>query len=168
MSQDALLILLTIFVGLVALSQLLQAIALLKLRKSAQALHQQVTAFVPQVQTVLKDAEAMLTQSRKQLLEISGKTNDLLDVTRNQMGKVELLMNDFSERARVQMDRAEMVLDDTLGRVHETVATVHNGVMRPLKEITGISAGIRAAIGQMMKGGRPSVAQATSDEEMFI
>jgi len=67
------------------------------------------------------------------------------------------------------MDRAELVLDDTFGRVQSTVATVHGGVMRPLREISGVSAGIRAALNHLAKGAaRPAPAQATQDEEMFI
>ncbi|MBI4903542.1 MAG: hypothetical protein HY820_07905 [Acidobacteria bacterium] len=161
-------ILLTIFVGMVAVGQLLQGIAVMKMRRSAELLQQQVAAFLPRAQAVLEDAEMTLQQSRKQLTEVTEKANVVLDATRAQLATVEALLTDFSSRAKVQLDRAEMVLDDTMGRVQETVATVHNGVMRPLKEITGISAGIRAALGQLLKGGRPSVAQATSDEEMFI
>ena len=67
------------------------------------------------------------------------------------------------------MDRAELVLDDTFGRVQNTVATVHGGVMRPLREISGVSAGIKAALSHMVKGAtRSTPAQATQDEEMFI
>jgi hypothetical protein len=66
------------------------------------------------------------------------------------------------------MDRAEIVLDDTLNRTQETVATFHNGIMRPLRQITGVAAGIRGALDYFLKGGRPNVSQATQDEEMFI
>jgi hypothetical protein len=61
-----------------------------------------------------------------------------------------------------------MVMDDTVTRVQETVNLVHTGVMRPLRQVNGVAAGIRTAVAQLMRGGRPSVAQATSDEEMFI
>jgi hypothetical protein len=66
------------------------------------------------------------------------------------------------------MERVEMVLDDTMSRAHETVATVHNGIMRPLRELNGIAIGIKTAFAFMARGNRPSVAQVTSDEEMFI
>jgi hypothetical protein len=61
-----------------------------------------------------------------------------------------------------------MVIDDTMSRAHETVAMVHGGILRPLREIHGIAAGVRTAINHLARGGRPSVAQATHDEEMFI
>ena len=114
------------------------------------------------------NAQLTLEQSRKQITEVTTKANDVLDTTRLQIGKVEDLLTDVTARAKVQMDRAELVLDDTLGRVQETVVLLHSGVMKPLREINGVSAGIRAAISHVLKGRRPSVAQATHDEEMFI
>ncbi len=161
-------LLLTVFVGLVAISQLATAIALLMLHKRFRALQDQLTAFLPKTEAVLESARMTLEQSRKQIHEVTSKANEVLDLTRTQLNTVDDLLKDVTGRARTQLDRVELVLDDTLGRVHQTVSTVHNGVMKPLKEISGIWAGIRAAIGQLVKGGRPSVAQATQDEEMFI
>ena len=65
------------------------------------------------------------------------------------------------------MESVELVLDDTFNRAHETVAVVHDGIMRPLRELNGIAAGVRAALVPWPR--QPSqVDQATSDEEMFI
>jgi hypothetical protein len=61
-----------------------------------------------------------------------------------------------------------MVLDDSIGRVHETVTVLHDGILRPLREVNGIVAGLRAGIGYLLGNRRPSVAQATHDDEMFI
>jgi hypothetical protein len=87
---------------------------------------------------------------------------------KRQMVVVEDVVGDAVGRAKVQMDRAELVLDDTLSRAHETVATLHNGVMRPLREINGLAAGLRAAFAALAQGSRPTPDRATSDEEMFI
>lgn len=168
MDQNILITILTIFVGLVAISQVVQMAALWMLQKRARAIQEQLTAFTPRAEQLMKTAQETLEQSRQQIVEVTTKANDVLDSTRSQIQRVEELLTDVSTRAKVQLDHAEMVLDDTLGRVQETVTLLHNGVMRPLREINGVSAGIRAAIGHMLKGGRPSVAQATQDEEMFI
>ena len=55
-----------------------------------------------------------------------------------------------------------------MSRAQETVATVQSGIMVPLREIQGVAAGVRTAIFYLMRGGRPTPAQATADEEMFI
>jgi len=168
MNQDSLVLILTFFVGLVALSQIGQAIALVQLSRRAKAIQDQLAAFTPRAEAVLVSAKDTLEQSRKQIAEVTSKANEILDTTRTQLHRVEELLTDVTSRAKVQMDHVEMVMDDTLGRVHETIASVHTGVMKPLKEINGISKGIQAAISHMLKGGRPTPAQATHDEEMFI
>ena len=66
------------------------------------------------------------------------------------------------------MERAEMVLDDAMTRTQQTVAMVHRGVIRPVREVHGIFAGFRTALSHLGRGGRPTVDHATSDEEMFI
>jgi hypothetical protein len=59
-------------------------------------------------------------------------------------------------------------VDDSLSRVHEVVAVLHNGVMKPVREVNGIMAGLRTGLQTFMRGRRPSVAEATHDEELFI
>jgi uncharacterized protein YoxC len=175
MTQDSLVLVLTVFVGLVAVSQVGQFIALLALQRRAKAMHELLVTHTPRIESVLQSAKETLEVSRKQITEVTtraaevtAKANDILDSTRTQVRIVEGIMTEVASRTKSQLDRVEIVLDDTIGRVHETVTTVHNGVMRPLREINGISVGIRAALAHMVKGGRPSVAQATQDEEMFI
>src|SRR6185369_6027231 len=105
-------------------------------------------------------------ESRRQITEISTKTTDILDVARRQMARLDELLEDATTRARVQFDRAEMVLDDTMGRVQDTVAMVHNGVLKPLKEVQGVASGLRAAFFFLLRGRRPNPSSATVDEEM--
>jgi hypothetical protein len=84
------------------------------------------------------------------------------------MARVDDLVADASMRAKVQMDRAETVLENTLTRVNDTVNTVHGTILRPIREITGVAAGVKAAVGHLLKGAPANVAQVTTDEEMFI
>jgi hypothetical protein len=55
-----------------------------------------------------------------------------------------------------------------MSRAQEAVVAAHRGIMKPLREIQGVAAGVRTAVFYLMRGGRPSPAQATADEEMFI
>jgi len=168
MNNETLVLVIAVFVGLTALAQIGQLFALLALQKKAKELQQQVTAFVPRAESILESAKQTIDQSRSQLTELTSKTNDILDSTKTQLVRVDSLLADVSTRAKTQMDRAELVLDDAMGKVHETVNTVHGGVMKPLREIQGVTNGIRAAVQHMLKGGRPNVVQAHQDEEMFI
>jgi ABC-type transporter Mla subunit MlaD len=138
------------------------------LYRSAKATKEQITLLSARAETVLDQARETLDQSRKQLTEVATKTNEILDATRAQLTRIDDVLSDATMRARVQMDRIELVLDDTISRVQETVALVHNGILKPLREANGIILGVRAAISYLLRGGRSGVTRATHDEEMFI
>jgi hypothetical protein len=168
MDPQTLLYIMTVFVIVSAVALVLQFFMLFGVYRSVKAIHEKISPLIPRTLTVLDSAEHTIEQSRKNILEITAKANDVMDITKSQMGKVEETLGDMTSRLKVQMERIELVLDDSMSRVHETVATVHDGIMKPLREVTGVASGIRAAVAHLIRGGRPSVAQATSDEEMFI
>ncbi len=168
MDQMTLLYIIAAFVLIAAIALCIQAGFLFGMYKATKAMQEKVMPLVPKVEGLMAVATTTVDASRRQISDITTKANDILDSTKRQLAKVEEVVTDASGRAKVQMDRVELVLDDTMTRAHETVATVHNGVMRPLREINGIALGIRTAFSHMARGGRPSVAEATSDDEMFI
>jgi gas vesicle protein len=75
------------------------------------------------------------------------------------------VLEDALTRANTQLAHTKVVLDDTISRALETVAVVQTGIMKPLPEIQGVAAGVRTAIVYLMRGGRPSPAQAADDEK---
>jgi ElaB/YqjD/DUF883 family membrane-anchored ribosome-binding protein len=168
MDQTALLYVMTAFVIISAVALSIQAGMLVAVNKKTKELHDKITPLVPKVESLVETTKATVELSRKQIAEITSRAIDVLDSTKNQLAMVEEVVSDATSRAKVQMDRVELVLDDTLTRAHETVALLHSGIMRPLREINGVTAGLRAALQFLSRGNRPSVAQATSDEEMFI
>ncbi len=186
MDPQTLLYVMTAFVIVAAVALVLQFAMLFGIYRTAKSTEAKMTELLPKAHSFLDTSQKVIAQSqqqiaevttrtnellhvsKQQILEISSKTNDILDSTKRQVNKVEDLLNDATSRARVQIEKAEMVLDDTVSRAHETVAMVHSGILRPLREIQGVAAGVRSAIGHLARGTRPSVAQATHDEEMFI
>jgi hypothetical protein len=159
---------LTIFVGICALAMLIQMITLIIVAVVAKRMQDKVTAVLPEVQAILTVSKQTLQDVKKEVGEISAKTNTILDVTKGQFIKIDELLTDLGARARVQMERAEMVLDDTMSRTQKTVAIVQSGVIGPIREVHGLVEGLRAGIAHLAKGRRPTVDHATSDEEMFI
>jgi len=187
--NDTLLAVMTFFVFLSAVALCIQAALLIGMWKATKALQQQVTSVLPQVRTVLTKAEVTLEESRTNIREITSKASELtskaseiadkasematkasemMDIGKAQMVKLDGVIDDASGRAKVQLERAELVVEDTMDRVHQTVTAVHNGVIRPVREIQGVAAGMKAAMQHLLQGGRPSVADATHDDEMFI
>jgi archaellum component FlaC len=168
MDNQTLLYIMTAFVVIAGISLLLQLATLFGIYRTAKSTEQKVSALMPKVESLIGSSQKIIDESKQQILDIAAKTNEILNSTKRQLAVVEEVLADASSRAKIQLERAELVIDDTMSRAHETVAMVHNGIARPLREIQGVAAGIRAAVAHLAKGGRPSVAQATHDEEMFI
>jgi hypothetical protein len=166
MNADTTLILLTIFVAITAISFAAQALAMMRLAQTTKEMKERVDAFLPKAEKLIQTAETTLTESKAQITEITVRANEILQITQTQMARVDDLVADASMRAKVQMDRAETVLENTLTRVN--VNTVHGTILRPIREITGVAAGVKAAVGHLLKGAPANVAQVTTDEEMFI
>ncbi len=168
MSQDALMMVMTGFVAVASVAIVLQLATLWGIYRSIKAMSDKISPLLPKAQAVLESAERTVEQSRKSIAEISTKVSQVMDSTKTQMVKIEETVGEVTSRLKVQMERVELVLDDSMGRLQDTISLVHNGVMKPVREVSGVVNGIRAALNHLLKGGRPSVAQATSDEEMFI
>jgi len=168
MNSDTTLILLTVFVGMTAISFAAQAIAMMRLARTTKEMKDRVDAFLPKAERLIQTAESTLTESRAQIMEITTRANEILTLTQTQVVRVDELMSDAAARAKVQIDRAELVLAVSLTRVNDTVNTVHGSILRPVREISGVAAGVKAAVGHLLKGAPANVAQVTTDEEMFI
>jgi phage-related tail protein len=182
MNQELLLYIMAGFVILSAIAMCIQAGLLFGIYRASKAMQEQTAAIMPQAKSVLAKAESTLDQSRHNVVqvtaklveiserfsEITEKANQMMDMGKAQLVKIDSVITDASTRAKVQLERAEMVVDDTVTRVHDSVSAVHNGIMRPIREVQGVATGVKTAVSTFMRGGRPSVAQVTQDDEMFI
>ena len=143
-------------------------VAMTRLARTTKEMKERVDVFLPKAEKLIQSAESTIAESRIQITEITGRANDILAMTQTQLIRVDDLVADASARAKVHMDRAEIVLENTLNRVNDTVNAVHGTILRPIREITGVAAGVKAAVGHLLKGAPANVAQVTTDEEMFI
>ena len=168
MDQNTLLTVMAVFVGLACVAMIVQMAVMIGLYKATRNAEQRITAMLPQVEQLIKVSHSTIDQGRQQLLEITGKTSEILTLAHKQVARVDEVLADATMRARVQLERAELIIEDTLSRTQQTIGLVHSGIMRPLREIQGVTAGVKAAIGFLSKGARSNVNQITHDEEMFI
>ena len=175
MENQALIYVMTAFVVIAGVSLLLQLGFIFGMYRTAQTMQQKVAQLTPKIEALLPKVDALVDssqktveQSKQQILDITAKANEILESTKKQLVTVDGVLTDAATRARTQMDRAEMILDDTMSRAHETLATVHHGVMRPIRELQAVTTGVKTAISHLARGDRPNVAEATHDEEMFI
>jgi len=160
--------LMVVAIGICALALAAQAVALILLARSAKSMRERFELFVPKAENTLASAEKSLEDTRRELKEITTNANAVLGSAKTQLERNDEFLSETTSRARVQLDRVELVLDDSISRVHETVLFLNKGVLGPVQQVSGIVAGVRTALDFFLRGSKPDVSTATTDEEMFI
>src|SRR5579864_4536473 len=128
-------IIMTVCLALIAVSLLIQAAVVIGLYKRSNGMIESATRMLPKIEAVLESSRIAIDDGKKLIDDVTVRTNDILDAARKQLARVDEVLEDASVRARVQLDHAEMVLNDAMRRAQQTVAVVHTGIMRPLREI---------------------------------
>jgi hypothetical protein len=168
MQSEAAIILLGCAVALSSTSLLVHAIATMGLYRTARKLQADVAPLIPEVKATLLQAQATLSQTAADVREITEKAKLVLDSVQVQVDSLDKARVEISTHLKVQGERLELVLEDILGRTQEVVGVLHGTVLRPIREVTGMVAGVKAALQMMITGRRPTVDRVTHDDEMFI
>jgi hypothetical protein len=167
-SSETTFILMAIAVLISSIALLLSALASVGTYLTVRKLQSQVSPLVPQVTEFLVNSRAALDEALKQFRETGEKTQAVLDDLRTEVAGFSAARTDITNHVQAQIQRIELVLDDSLSDIQEVVSVVHGGVIKPIREVTGLVAGVRTAVRSFFGARRPSVAQATQDEEIFI
>ncbi len=96
--------------------------------------------------------------------EIAGAGREMASVGRDMAG----VGHDVAARARARVAEMDAAVDHTVAQVQNMGDNVRTSMMKPIHEVSGVLAGIKAGVAAFANGHRPSVARATQDEEMFI
>lgn len=168
MQSETALVLLSIAVAVSSLSLLVQAIASWRIYQSVRKLQEDVAPLIPRAKATMEQAETTLRQAATELQETAGVVRGLLQSVQQQVDGIDRARQELAAQWRVQSERIDLVLEDILGRVQEVVGVLHGAVMRPVREVTGMMAGVKAALQTLLLSRRPTVDRATHDDEMFI
>lgn len=182
MSEDAFRIVVTVAVALACISFLVQAAVVLALYRLAQKLQQKITPVVERAGPILDTVRRIADENAPKVREISGKAAEIsanvteiskdavqiAKTTREQVTRIGGLVGDATDRAKAKLARIDQTVDGTVEQAQHVGGAVKSAVLKPVKEVNGILAGIKAAASILAHGRRASVDHATQDEEMFI
>jgi hypothetical protein len=144
-----------------------------KAGKEAQA---KLAPLVDRFDALLTTSTAFLTTSGKILEEnrprVAGITAEALVIAktaRQQAERIGEVIDDANGRAKARIAQIDQTVAHTVEQVDHASEAVKSAVMKPVKEVNGIVAGVKAALNTYAQGGnRNSPEHATQDEEMFI
>jgi len=128
-----------------------------------------VAPVADRVESVLATANRIMEENRPRISELSGEAVEIVRSGREQVERIGELLHEAGDCARTRLEQIDQAVESTVEQVGQVGDAVKRAVLRPVREVNGLAAGISAAVATLVHHSRkPSVDQATQDEEMFI
>jgi uncharacterized protein YoxC len=163
------------FVGLTGVAVLLQAIVLLALalavRKTAKTIEVQMAELRGTVEPVANEMRGFLERVGPRLESATTDLAEIVHGLRAQSAEMQASAMEILERARRQSSRVDSMMTGVLDTVDRATAVVTDAVSIPLRQISGVAAFVRAALGALRSGARGPQQQPThsaADRDMFV
>jgi len=158
--------------GIVILVMIAGAIALYSLATKIHAKVEEVVGkvspFFDTTNQFVRENGAKFSDIASSAREISANAKDISDVARDQAHRFADVGRDVADRAKAQVARLDSAMDETVDQVQNAGQNLKSAAMKPVREASGVIAGVKAAVSTYAQGRRASVDHVTQDEEMFI
>jgi methyl-accepting chemotaxis protein len=164
---------LPVFVGVTAAAVVLQALILvamyLALRRTSTRIDALSTEVSAKVLPTAELAHSMLVDLRPKIEAAVTNVSETTTMVRSQMQRLDATVNDAIDRARLQVIRADELVNRTLDQVEETAEIVHDTVVSPVRQLSGLIHGLSAGISALLGRRRgPGNGVTVPQDEMFI
>jgi methyl-accepting chemotaxis protein len=122
---------------------------------------------VDKVNQILATTQRIMDDTRPRIAEIAAEAAAIAKSGHHQIDRLGNLVHDASDRARERLEQIDQSVDSTIEQVGQVGDAMKRAVMRPVREVNSVAAGISAAVSSLVRR-KSSVDSATQDEEMFI
>jgi ElaB/YqjD/DUF883 family membrane-anchored ribosome-binding protein len=154
---------------LACIAFIVQSVVSVLLYRVARNTQTKLTPLVDRAEPILTTTRQILEENKPRIAEISVEAVEIAKTARLQTDRIADLLAESSERAKARLAQIDRTVDETVEQVEQVGGAVKTAVMKPVKEVNGLMAGMKAAISTLASGPRrPSVDHVTQDEEMFI
>jgi hypothetical protein len=138
-------------------------------QKAGKQAQNRLGPMVDRFEAILATSSKMLEENRPRIADITAETLVIAKTARQQAERIGGLIDDANGRAKARIAQIDRTVDHTVEQVEHASEAVKSAVLKPVKEVNGIVAGVKAALSTYAQGGnRNSPEHATQDEEMFI
>jgi ElaB/YqjD/DUF883 family membrane-anchored ribosome-binding protein len=163
--------LLMLFIALTAVGVVIQAGMLtgmyLALRKNSARMETLAAEVKSKVLPTVELAHSMLTELKPRIETIASNASESSTLARAQMQRLDTTLGDLLDRTRLQVIRADQLVSRTLDRVEDTTEMVHRTVVSPVRQLSGLVAGLTTGL-EFLLGARRRDGEHAAHDEMFI
>ena len=162
-------------VGFIALSFLLQALAIIGLFRRVRDLSTRLEAvsakLTRQIDSLGVQAEGFLTLAKSTAEKVHAMQDHVTAISKVVHGRVvevDAFIAEATDTVRLQIARFQDVIETVSQRFDETIDTIQTAIVAPITEVQAIIWGIRAGLDVLFAWRRRSGSRSHQDEEMFI
>ena len=162
-------------VGIATLCVFVIAGVAVGLYRIAVKIQSNIGSFTGRMVPLIDSARAMANENGPKMSGIATRAREIVenakevsDVAREQAHHFAEVGRDIADRTKAQVARVDSVLDETLVKAQVAGTGVKEAMMIPVREASGVMAGLRAAVSTYAAGQRTGIDHITQDEEMFI
>jgi hypothetical protein len=169
-------LLLEVFTGVVAVSLLLQSLALLGMYRSIRVLAARIEivsgSLVKNVDALSQKVEQLIAtilavaEGARSLQENLTSTSAIVQ---KRVAELDSFIGEATDVARLQILRIQDVVDTASRRVEATLDVLHDNILAPVTEVSAIARGVKVALDVLLRKRKsPTGSTTLQDEEMFI
>ena len=167
-------------IGVGALALLMQAVVLLAIylgiNKATKSLKEDIEDVRSSVMPVVDNTRELLTRLSKLTPKVESTVTDVSElarIMRVQAADVEASIEQILERVRKQTSRIDNMFSGTLDTVETAGAFVTEAVSKPVRQLSGLLAGVKAIVESLRSTGRSSNSPFREqgihdDKDMFV
>jgi len=167
--------LLAVFAGVVAVTFVVQSIAIVWIATSIKTLSSRVEALGKDLDKTAKslknDLEGLVTSVKSVTDKVQVFEDHLIsagEIIHKRVAGIDAFLEETTNTVRMQVVRIRDVVDTASRHVEETLDSLHCSVLAPVKEINAILTGVRVGLDVLLRRRRLRSAAPHQDEEMFI
>jgi hypothetical protein len=142
--------LLMIFVGMVAVALVVQAVALIVMAAGAAKARKRGLEIAEEIKSklmpVIDGAQGILHDATPKIKVITENLVETSHVVRSKAVEFDATMGEANRRARTQMATIDGMISKTLAATADVMASVEHAVRVPVREVAGVVNGLKAGL----------------------
>jgi hypothetical protein len=121
-----------------------------------------ITPFIGRIHLFVDESAPRFSQ----IATVASHAGQAVESLLEKVNRLAEVAKDFTERARATVARIEGAIDQTVEQVHQAGEVLKQAIHAPVKQVEGITNGIRTALSVVVHRQRESVGDASQDEKM--
>jgi len=145
---------LMVFVGIVALSMLTQAVVVIVAAIAATKTQKRVLTIAEELHTratpIINSAEALVKETLPKIKTISDNLVEASEVVKTKAREFDSTLADVNKKTKAQVARVDGMVSTALTATGALAEMIHQGIRTPVLEVVGVVNGFKAGIDVLM------------------